>query len=128
MSNTYKLVFGPTYFLLFIQNPKRHDDHLHAEEVEEQIPPERHGGHLQAEEVEYKVQLITEHMVITCMQKKVKIKFNSIQNAREITCIQKRVNIKSNSMQEAMVVTCMQREGQGVELGIHVALSLFLHW
>ena len=50
------------------------------------------------------------------MQKKVKIKFNSIQNAREITCIQKRVNIKTNSMQEAMVVTCMQREGQGVEL------------
>ena len=41
------------------------------------------------------------------MQKKMKIKFNSIQNAREITCIQKRVNIKSNSMQEAMVVTCM---------------------
>ena len=23
---------------------------LHAEEVEDQIPPERHGGHLQAEE------------------------------------------------------------------------------
>ena len=47
-------------------NPKRHDGYLHAEEGEEQIPPERHGGHLQAEEVEYKVQLITEHMVITC--------------------------------------------------------------
>ena len=59
-------------------DPKRHVSHLHAEEVEEQIPPERHGGHLQAEEVEYKIQLITEHMVITCMQKKMKIKFNSI--------------------------------------------------
>ena len=32
---------------------------------------------LQAEGVEYKGQLITEHIVITCMQKKVKIKFNS---------------------------------------------------
>ena len=59
--------------------------------------------------------LITEHIVITCMQKKVKIKFNSIQNDREITCMQKRMNFKSNSMQEAMVVTCMQREGQGVK-------------
>ena len=49
------------------------------------------------------------------MQKKVKIKFNSIQNDREITCMQKRMNFKSNSMQEAMVVTCMQMEGQGVE-------------
>ena len=39
------------------------------------------------------------------MQKKVKIKFNSIQNDREITCMQKRMNFKSNSMQEAMVVT-----------------------
>ena len=65
-------------------------------------------------------------MVITCMQKKMKIKFNSIQNAREITCIQKRVNIKSNSMQEAMVVTCMQMEGQRGKLGLHTALSLFL--
>ena len=35
-------------------------------------------------------------MVITCMQKKMKIKFNSIKNVREITCIQKRVNIRSN--------------------------------
>ena len=52
--------------------------HLHAEEVEKQIPPERQGGHLQAEEVEFKVQLITEHMVISCMQEKIKIKFNSI--------------------------------------------------
>ena len=51
--------------------------------------------HLKAEEGEYKVQLITEHIVITCMQK--------------------RMNFKSNSMQEAMVVTCMQMEGQGVE-------------
>ena len=50
--------------------------------------------------------------MITCMQKKVKIKFNSIQNDREITCMQKRMNFKSNSMQEAMVVTCMQMEGQ----------------
>ena len=49
------------------------------------------------------------------MQKKVKIKFNSIQNDREITYMQKRMNFKSNSMQEAMVVTCMQMEGQGVE-------------
>ena len=36
------------------------------------------------------------------MQKKVKIKFNSIQNDREITCmqsaLQKRMNFKSNSM------------------------------
>ena len=93
-------------------NPERH---LHAEEVEDQIPSERHGAHLQAEEGEYKVQLITEHIVITCMQKKIKIKFNSIQNDREITYVQKRMNFKSNSMQEAMVVTCMQMEGQGVE-------------
>ena len=78
---------------------ERQDGHLHAEEVEDQIPPERHGGHLQAEEGENKVQLITEHIVITCMQKKVKIMFNSIQNAREITCMHQRVNIKSNSMQ-----------------------------
>ena len=70
-------------------NPKCHDGHLHAEEGEEQIPPERHGGHLQAEEVEYKVQLITEHMVITCMQKKVKIE-DSACRIRIIyyTCIQ----------------------------------------
>ena len=68
-------------------NPERQDGHLHTEDVEDQIPPERHGGHLQAEEGEYKVQLITEHIVITCMQKKVKITFNSIQNAREITCM-----------------------------------------
>ena len=54
-------------------NPKRHDGHLHAEEVEDQNPPKRHGGHLQAEEGEYIVQLLTEHMVITCMEKKVKI-------------------------------------------------------
>ena len=101
-------------------NPERQDGHLHTEDVEDQIPPERQGGRLQAEEGENKVQLITEHIVITCMQKKVKIMFNSIQNAREIRCLQKRVNIKSNSMQEAMVVTCMQREGQGVELGVHV--------
>ena len=63
-------------------NPERQGGHLHAEEVEDQIPPERHGGHLQAEECEYKVQLITEHIVITCMQKKVKNKFNSTQNTR----------------------------------------------
>ena len=50
------------------------------------------------------------------MQKKVKIKLNSTQNARVIICMEKRVN-KFNSMQEAMVVTCMQREGQVVELG-----------
>ena len=49
------------------------------------------------------------------MQKKVKIKFNSIQNNREITCMQKKMILKSNSMQEAMVVTCMQMEGQGAE-------------
>ena len=55
------------------------------------------------------------------MQKKVKIKFNSIQNA-----IQKRVNIKTNSMQEAMVVTCMQREGQGVELRGPRSIKSFL--
>ena len=60
------------------------------------------------------------------MQKKVKIKFNSIQNDREITCMQKRMNFKSNSMQEAMVVTWMQMEGQGVEAELHTALSLFL--
>ena len=64
--------------------------------------------------------------MITCMQKKVKIKFNSIQNAREITCIQKRVNIKTNSIQEAMVVTCMQREGQGVELRGPRSIKSFL--
>ena len=65
-------------------------------------------------------------MVITCMQKKVRIKSNSIQNAREITCMQKRVNIKSisGSRQEAVVVTCMKREGQGVEA--RAPLSLFL--
>ena len=107
-------------------NPERQDGHLHTEDVEDQIPPERHGGHLQAEEGENKVQLITEHIVITCMQKKVKIMFNSIQNAREITCMHQRVNIKSNSMQEAMVVTCMQMEGQRGKLGLHTALSLFL--
>ena len=60
------------------------------------------------------------------MQKKVKIKFNSIQNDREITCMQKRMNFKSNSMQEAMVVTCMQMEGKGWKLRLHTALSLFL--
>ena len=76
-------------------NPERQGGHLHAKEVEDQIPPERHGGHLQAEEGEYKVQLIKEHIVITCMRKKVKIKFNSIQNDREITCMQKRMNLKS---------------------------------
>ena len=38
---------------------------MHAEEVEDQIPLERHGGHLQAEETEYKVQLITEYMVLS---------------------------------------------------------------
>ena len=64
--------------------------------------------------------------MITCTQKKVKIMFNSIQNAREITCIQKRVNIKTNSMQEAMVVTCMQREGQGVELRGPRSIKSFL--
>ena len=63
-------------------------------------------------------------MVITCMQKKVRIKSNSIQNAREITCMQRRVNIKSNAMQEAVVVTCMKREGQGVDA--RAPLSLFL--
>ena len=93
-------------------NPERQGGHLHAEEVEDQIPPERHGGHLQAEEGEYKVQLITEHIVITCMQKKVRIEFNSIQNDREITYMQERMNFKSNSMLEAMVVTCVQMEGQ----------------
>ena len=69
-------------------------------------------------------------MVITCMQKKVRIKSNSIQNAREITCMQKRVNIKSNSMQEAVVVTCMKREGQGVEArappSLYLALMVWL--
>ena len=47
------------------------------------------------EESEYKVQLITEHMVLTCMLKKVKIKFNSIQNNREITCMQRRVQLNT---------------------------------
>ena len=55
------------------------------------------------------------------MQKKVKIMFNSIQNAREIRCMHQRANIKSNSMQEAMVVTCMQMEGQRGKLGLHTA-------
>ena len=59
------------------------------------------------------------------MQKKVKIKFNSIQNDREITCMQKRMNFKSNSMQEAMVVPCRWK-GKGWKLRIHTALSLFL--
>merc|ERR1719239_1644112 len=49
---------------------------------------------------------------LTCMQKKVKIMFNSIQNAREIRCMHQRANIKSNFMQEAMVVTCMQMEAR----------------
>ena len=86
--------------------PEGQGGHLHSEEVEDQIPPERHGCHLQAEEGEYKVQLITEHILITCMHQ--------------------RVNIKSNSMQEAMVVSCMQMEGQRGKLGLHTALSLFL--
>ena len=60
------------------------------------------------------------------MQKKVKIMFNSIQNAREISCGHQRANTKSNSMQDAMVVTCMQMEGQRGKLGLHTALSLFL--
>ena len=59
------------------------------------------------------------------MQKKVKIKFNSIQNDREITCMQKRMNFKSNSMQEAMVVPCRWK-GKGWKLRLHTALSLFL--
>ena len=42
------------------------------------------------------------------MQKKVKIMFNSIQNAREITCMHQRANTKSNSMQDAMVATCIK--------------------
>ena len=64
--------------------------------------------------------------MITCTQKKVRIMFNSIQNAREITCIHQRANTKSNSMQDAMVVTCMQMEGQRGKIGLHRALSLFL--
>ena len=60
------------------------------------------------------------------MQKKVKIMFNSIQNAREITCMHQRANTKSNSMQDAMVVTCMQMEGQRGKLGLHTELSLGL--
>ena len=55
----------------------------------------------------------------------VNIKYNSFnQEHMVITCMQKRVNIKSNSMQEAVVVTCMKREGQGVEA--RAPLSLFL--
>jgi len=73
-----------------------------------------------------KIKSFLNGMEVTCMQKKVKIMFNSIQNAREITCMHQRVNIKSNSMQEAMVVTCMQMEGQRGKLGLHTALSLFL--
>ena len=55
------------------------------------------------------------------MQKKVKIMFNSIQNAREIRRMHQRANIKSNSMQKAMVVTCMQMERQRGKLGLHTA-------
>ena len=50
----------------------------------------------------HKVQLKAEHMVIICMQKKVKIKFNSIQNTREVTFIQKRVKIKLNSIRSGL--------------------------
>ena len=42
-------------------------------------------------------------MWITCTQKKVNIKFNTVQNTMLITCMQKKVEIKSNTM----VITCM---------------------
>ena len=64
-------------------------------------------------------------MVITCMQKKVKIKFNSIQKDREITCMQKRMNFKSNSMQPWWSPACRWK-GKGWKLRLHTALSLFL--
>ena len=42
------------------------------------------------------------------MQKMLKIK--SLRNAMEVTCKQKWVNIKSNTVQNTMVTTCMQNK------------------
>ena len=98
-------------------NPERQDGHLYAEEVEDQIPPEQHGGHLQAEEGEYKVQRLREHIVITCTQKKVKIMFNSIQNAREITCMHQRGTSSLTQCRKAWWSHACRWKGKGESSG-----------
>ena len=47
-------------------------------------------------------------MWITCTQKKVNIKSNTVQN----TCMQKKVEIKSNTIQNTMVITCMNKKAK----------------
>ena len=47
-------------------------------------------------------------MMTTCMQKKMKIKSNSIQN-REVTWMQKRVKMNYNSIKKARLDTCLQK-------------------
>ena len=57
--------------------PERQGGHLNAEEVKIKLIPERQGDHLHAEGVEEK---------------------KSFKNAMEVTCMQKRVEIKSNTI------------------------------
>ena len=52
-------------------------------------------------------------MMTTCMQKKMKIKSNSIQNAREVTWMRKRVKKKYDSIKKARLDTCLQKKGEG---------------
>ena len=56
-------------------NPEHHDDYFQGGDGEDQVqlPPEKHE-----EEGEYEVQHSPEHHVITCMQKKVEIKSNTM--------------------------------------------------
>ena len=48
-------------------------------------------------------------MMLTCMQKKVKIESNSRQTSMWITCMKKKAKFKSYSIQNVMMVTCMQK-------------------
>ena len=69
-------------------NPEHYGNHLNVEEGKDQVQlnPERHDDHLQGGEGEDQVQL-QKSMWITCKQKKVIIKSNTIQNTMVITCI-----------------------------------------
>ena len=66
------------------------------------------------QKLEYKVQVITEHMVITCMQKKVKIKFqlNPERQGDQMPSEEGKHQVQLNAGSHGGHL-------QGVELGVH---------
>ena len=64
-------------------------------------------------------------MRITCTQKNVYIKSNTVQNTMVITCIQKKVKIMSNTIQNTMVVTCMKKK---VKIKSNSIQNIMMFW